>query len=56
MSMNNIKKILEGVEVQWKPLGEVVILSNIGVDKKSNANENKVRLLNFVDVFKNQYI
>jgi len=37
-------------------LGEVAELSNIGVDKKINANEKKVKLLNFVDVFKNQYI
>jgi type I restriction enzyme S subunit len=54
--MSTIKELLEGVEVEWKTLGEVVEISNIGVDKKSNANEQSVRLLNFVDVFRNQYI
>ena len=48
--------LLDGVDVEWKPLGEVVDVSNIGVDKKSKPDEKKVRLLNFVDVFKNQYI
>lgn len=42
--------------VEFKELGEVVELSNIGVDKKRNVNEKEVKLLNFVDVFKNQYI
>src|SRR5690606_40762030 len=54
--MSYLDKLLNGVEVEWKTLGEVAELSNIGVDKKINANEKKVKLLNFVDVFKNQYI
>jgi type I restriction enzyme S subunit len=54
--MSYLDTLLQGAEVEWKTLGDVVDISNIGVDKKINANEKKVRLLNFVDVFKNQYI
>jgi type I restriction enzyme S subunit len=54
--MSYLEKLLQGVEVEWKTLGEIVDVSNIGVDKKINVNEKKVRLLNFVDVFNNQYI
>ena len=54
--MSYLEKLLEGVEVEWKTLEEVVYVSNIGVDKKINRNDKEVRLLNFVDVFKNQYI
>ena len=54
--MSELEKLLEGVVVEWKTLGEVIELSNIGVDKKSFEDEKKVKLLNFVDVFKNQYI
>jgi len=54
--MSYLDKLLEGVEAEYRPLGEVVEISNIGVDKKINPNEKSVRLLNFVDVFKNQYI
>lgn len=51
-----IKNLLNGQSVEWKTLGEVCELSNTGVDKKINENETKVRLLNFVDVFKNQHL
>ena len=44
----------EGVE--FRQLGEICDLSNVGVDKKIREEERKIRLLNFVDVFKNQYI
>ena len=54
--MNYLEKLLDGVEVKWKPLGDEVKVANIGVDKKINPIETKVRLLNFVDVFRNQYI
>ncbi len=54
--MKYIDKLLQGEKVEWKTLGEVAELSNIGVDKKINPNEEKVRLLNFVDVFRNRYI
>ncbi len=54
--MSYLEKLLEGASVEWKSLGDLVDVANIGVDKKINSNETKVRLLNFVDVFKNQYI
>lgn len=54
--MSYLEKLFENVEVKWEPLGNRVEIVNIGVDKKSNVNETKVRLLNFIDVFKNQYI
>ncbi|ADX66805.1 restriction endonuclease subunit S [Weeksella virosa] len=54
--MSYLENLLQGVEVEWKTLGEVVDIANTGVDKKINADELTVRLLNFVDVFKNQYI
>ena len=40
--MSYLEKLLEGVEVRWKSLGDVVDISNVGVDKKSNVNEKKV--------------
>lgn len=52
---NFLEKLLQEASVKWKPLGDLVEVANIGVDKKTNSNEKKVRLLNFVDVFKNQY-
>ncbi|MGK4566304.1 hypothetical protein [Flavobacterium sp. 3HN19-14] len=54
--MSYLEKLLDGHSVEWKPLGDEVEIANIGVDKKININETEVRLLNFVDVFKNQYI
>src|SRR5699024_4452233 len=54
--MNYIDKLLQGIEVEWKTLGDLVEISNVGVDKKIKDNEKEVRLLNFVDVFRNQYI
>ncbi|MBB1574317.1 MAG: restriction endonuclease subunit S, partial [Flavobacteriaceae bacterium] len=51
-----IAHLLNGAEVEWKPLGEVCEFSNTGVDKKTIEGEKKVKLLNFVDVFHKQYI
>ena len=51
-----LQNLLNGQAVEWKPLGEICQISNTGVDKKIHEHENKVRLLNFVDVFKNQYL
>ncbi len=57
MKKNNfLNKLLNGAKVDWKPLGDVCGVENVGVDKKSYANEKSVRLLNFLDVFNNQYI
>ena len=51
-----LEKLLDGAEVEWKTLGEVSELRNTGVDKKINESEKSVRLLNFTDVFNNQYL
>jgi len=45
--LQDMNKLLQGVEVEWKTPGEVAEISNIGVDKKRNPNEREVRLLNF---------
>ena len=42
--------------VEYKKLGEVGTFENIGVDKKINPVEKEVVLLNYVDVYKHQYI
>lgn len=51
-----LEKLLDGAEVELKTLGEVSELRNTGVDKKINESEKSVRLLNFTDVFNNQYL
>ena len=51
-----LEKLLDGAEVEWRTLGEVSELRNTGVDKKINESEKSVRLLNFTDVFNNQYL
>lgn len=51
-----LEKLLDGVEVEWKELIEIADISATGVDKKKNDNENKVILLNYMDVFRNQYL
>ncbi len=42
--------------VEYKKLGEIGTFENIGVDKKINPVEKEVVLLNYVDVYKHQYI
>lgn len=54
--MSSIKKILEGVTVEWKPLMEVALISAAGVDKKIIKTENPVTLLNYMDVYRNPYL
>ena len=49
--MSSIKKIFEGVRVEWKPLMEVALISAAGVDKKIIKTENPVTLLNYMDVY-----
>ena len=51
-----LEKLLDRAEVEWRTLGEVSELRNTGVDKKINESEKSVRLLNFTDVFNNQYL
>jgi type I restriction enzyme, S subunit len=54
--MSSIKKILEGVSVEWKTLKEIALISAAGVDKKIIKTENSVTLLNYMDVYRNPYI
>ena len=42
--------------VEYKRLGELGIFENIGVDKKVNINEKEILLLNYTDIYKNNYI
>jgi type I restriction enzyme S subunit len=53
-AMQELLKPKEG----WvtKTLGEIGVISGAGVDKKINANENAVRLLNYMDVYKRDFI
>jgi len=54
--MSSIKKIFEGIRVEWKPLREIALISAAGVDKKIVKAENSVTLLNYMDVYRNPYI
>jgi type I restriction enzyme S subunit len=53
-AMQELLKPKEG----WvtKTLGEIGLISGAGVDKKIKANENAVRLLNYMDVYKRDFI
>ena len=42
--------------MEYKELGELGIFENIGVDKKINVNEKEILLLNYTDIYKNNYI
>lgn len=42
--------------VEYKELGDLGVFENIGVDKKTVPNEKLVKLLNYMDVYKNPYI
>ena len=52
------KKRLPGFEGEWQnlSLGELGEVSSAGVDKKSNSTEKTVRLLNYLDVFRREFI
>lgn len=54
--MSYLDKLLEGVEVEWKPLREIALISAAGVDKKIIKTENPVTLLNYMDVYRNPYL
>ena len=42
--------------VEYKKLGDLGVVENTGVDKKSHDDEQEVTLLNFMDVCRNKYI
>ena len=46
----------EGKEVEWKKLKEISQVTGAGVDKKKKENEQEVKLLNYMDVYKRKYI
>jgi type I restriction enzyme S subunit len=52
------KRRLPGFSGEWveKPLGEIGIITGSGVDKKINADEESVTLLNYLDVYRHTYI
>ena len=52
------KKRLKGFSGEWveRKLGEIGEISGAGVDKKINKNEISVKLLNYLDVYKNDYL
>lgn len=52
------KRRLPGFNKPWKEveLGEIGIFTGAGVDKKMNPEESRVRLLNFLDVYKRDFI
>lgn len=52
------KRRLPGFNKPWKEveLGEIGVFTGAGVDKKTNPEESRVRLLNFLDVYKRDFI
>ncbi|MDK2891857.1 restriction endonuclease subunit S [Methanohalophilus sp.] len=53
---NYLEKLLNGAKVEWKKLGEIGIVSGAGVDKKKNKTEKPIKLLNYMDIYKNRYL
>lgn len=51
-----IDKFLNGVNVEWKSLDEIGIVSGAGVDKKKNDDEKEIKLLNYMEVYHNRYL
>lgn len=54
--MGPIDEMLKNEKVEWKELKEIAYVTGAGVDKKIKENEQKVRLLNYMDVYKNLYL
>lgn len=57
--MNKIDQLLKKYcpnGVEWMKLGDIAELANTGIDKKIKENEDKVKLLNYMDVYKNHKI
>lgn len=52
------KTRLPGFTSDWQitTLGESGVITGAGVDKKANPNESPVRLLNYMDVYKNEFL
>ena len=54
--MSKIYELLKNEKVEWKKLGEIAEITGAGVDKKKVLGESPIKLLNYMDVYKNQYI
>ena len=54
--MSKIDELLKDEKVEWKKLGEIAEITGAGVDKKKVLGELPIKLLNYMDVYKNQYI
>ena len=54
--MSKIDELLKNEKVEWKKLGEIAEITGAGVDKKKVLGELPIKLLNYMDVYKNQYI
>jgi type I restriction enzyme S subunit len=57
--MSKLDKLIEELcpdGVEYKSLKEIAVVSGAGVDKKINANEQPIKLLNYMDVYRNNYI
>ena len=57
--MSKLDKLIEELcpdGVEYKSIKEIAVVSGAGVDKKINANEQPIKLLNYMDVYRNNYI
>jgi len=57
--MNKIEELIQQLcpeGVVYKQLADIAQVAGAGVDKKIHENERGITLLNFLDVYKNQYI
>lgn len=56
IKQNFMKKLLDGVDVEWLTLSEISKISGAGVDKKSHDDEEQILLLNYMEVYRNRYL
>lgn len=54
--MSKLEELLQGVDVEWKSLSEIGEISGAGVDKKIIESEKSIKLLNYMDIYRNKYI
>lgn len=54
--MRKLDELLQGVDIEWKTLSEIGEISGAGVDKKIIEGEKSIKLLNYMDIYRNKYI
>lgn len=54
--MSKIDELLKNEKIEWKKLSEIATITGAGVDKKKKLGESPIKLLNYMDVYKHQYI